>query len=60
MSVAQYTFVATLPDGSSVHAPGCFIVHERWHRHRFGQLQEYTDSAQLAPIAAAMAEGSPG
>ena len=53
MSVAQYVFAATLPDGSSGHAPGCFIVHER--DGRIARVEEYMDSAQLAPIAAAMA-----
>ena len=58
VSVAQYLFVATLPDGSSVRAPGCFIVHER--DGLIVRIEEYMDSAQLAPIAVAMAEGSPG
>jgi uncharacterized protein len=58
VSVAQYVFAATLPDGSSVRAPGCFIVHER--DGLIVRIEEYMDSAQLAPIAVAMAEGAPG
>jgi ketosteroid isomerase-like protein len=59
VSVAQYVFTATLPDGSCLRAPGCFVVHER--DGRIARIEEYMDSAQLAPIAAAiatLAEGS--
>jgi uncharacterized protein len=53
VSIAQYVFAVTLPDGSCVRAPGCFVVHER--DGRIARIEEYMDSAQLAPIAAAMA-----
>ena len=54
VSLAQWDFTLTLPDGSLLRAPGCFVVHER--DGRIARVEEYMDSAQLAPVAAAVAE----
>ena len=53
VSVAQYVLKATLPDGTSVRAPGCFVVHEP--DGQIVRIDEYMDSAQVAPIGAAVA-----
>jgi uncharacterized protein len=54
VSLAQWDFTLTLLDGSVLRAPGCFVVHER--DGRIFRVEEYMDSAQLAPVAAAVTE----
>jgi ketosteroid isomerase-like protein len=52
-SIAQYVFTATLPDGSILRVPACAVfTEERGLLHR---VEEYVDSAQVAPAAAVMA-----
>lgn len=54
VSVAQFLFTGTLPDGTVVRAPGCLIVHES--DRRIMRVEEYMDSAQLAPIVAVFSQ----
>jgi ketosteroid isomerase-like protein len=56
LSIAQWVFTVTLPEGDVVRAPGCFVVHER--DGRIVRVEEYMDSAQLAPVAAAIGQQS--
>lgn len=50
VSVAQYVLTGTLPDGSALRAPGVLVAHSE--HGRIVRLQEYLDTAQLAPLFA--------
>jgi hypothetical protein len=51
-SIAQYVFTASLPDGSTLRVPACAVfTEERGLLHR---VEEYVDSAQLAPVVAVL------
>jgi ketosteroid isomerase-like protein len=56
VSVAQYHLAGTLPDGSSLRVLGCLVVHTVDGRVR--RTEEYFDTAQLAPMRAALAAPS--
>ncbi|MBW0104759.1 nuclear transport factor 2 family protein [Pseudonocardia sp. KRD291] len=53
VSVARYTFRGTLPDGADVAAHACLVVHTE--AGRVTRIEEYLDTAQLAPILALLA-----
>lgn len=52
VSVAQYILRGTLPDGSQLRIPGCLVAHTE--DDRVVRIEEYLDSAQLAPLVAAV------
>lgn len=49
-TTVQYTLRGTLPDGSEAAAPACLVVHTSGGR--VTRIEEYLDTAQLAPILA--------
>ncbi|MET0189610.1 MAG: hypothetical protein ABW212_11465 [Pseudonocardia sediminis] len=53
ISVARYTFRGTLPDGGDVAAHACLVVHS--DGGKVTRIEEYLDTAQLAPILALLA-----
>ncbi len=50
VTVAQYTLRGTLPGGAEAAAPACLVVHTSGDR--VTRIEEYLDTAQLAPILA--------
>jgi ketosteroid isomerase-like protein len=50
VSVAQYVIGGALPDGSSLRAPGILVAHST--DGQITRLEEYLDTAQLAPLFA--------
>ena len=53
IAVARYTFRGTLPDGGEVAAHACLVVHTAGGK--VTRIEEYLDTAQLAPILALLA-----
>lgn len=53
VSVAQYTLRGTLPDGATFRAPAVLVVHTG-DDGRVTRIEEYVDTAQLAPLFAAL------
>ncbi|WP_224387219.1 nuclear transport factor 2 family protein [Pseudonocardia sp. ICBG1293] len=53
VSVAQYTLRGTLPDGGVFRAPAVLVVHTG-DDGRVTRIEEYVDTAQLAPLFAAL------
>jgi hypothetical protein len=56
ISIAQYTIKASLPDGSTVRAPGCVVVTT--HEGQITRVEEYVDTAQLAAVVELVARAS--
>lgn len=53
VSLARFVIKATLADGSELRAPGCLVITEA--NGLITRAEEYLDSRQIAPIAAALA-----
>jgi ketosteroid isomerase-like protein len=54
VSVAQYVILGTLPDGATLRVPGVLIAHSCGGR--ITRLEEYVDTAQLAPVFALLGQ----
>ena len=50
--LARYVLTGTLPDGSRLHAPAAMVIH--LEGGLVTRLEEYVDTAQLAPLFAAL------
>ncbi|MEJ2867991.1 hypothetical protein WCD74_09465 [Actinomycetospora sp. OC33-EN08] len=50
--VARYVLTGTLPDGARLRAPAAMVIHVA--DGRAVRLEEYVDTAQLAPLFAAL------
>jgi hypothetical protein len=57
VTVVRYFLTGTLPDGSLLRVPGVLVVTEA--DGVIVRSEEYLDTAQLAPLAAALAPQSP-
>ena len=51
VSLARFTLMATLADGSQLRAQGCLVVTE--HNGLITRIEEYLDGRHLAPLAEA-------
>ncbi|MFT3855038.1 MAG: nuclear transport factor 2 family protein [Ilumatobacteraceae bacterium] len=52
VSLARFVLKASLPGGTELRAPGCLVITE--HDGAIVRTEEYLDSAQLSPLAAAL------
>lgn len=58
VSLARFTLLATLGDGSQLRAPGCLVVTE--HDGLITRTEEYLDGRHVAPLAEALAASGVG
>ena len=53
VSLARFTLMATLADGSQLRAPGCLVVTEQ--NGLITRVEEYLDGRHLVPLVEALA-----